>query len=260
MKGLEGQVALVTGAAQGIGRAIAHRLALEGVLVALVDINGAGATDAAASIAKETGVRTLPLVGDVSKEEDVRAMIRQCADALGGLNALVNSAGIDVAGPPSAMTRELWSRVHDVDLWGAMLMVREAESLLAVAGGAVVNISSNHALATVADRSAYAAAKAGLVGLSRALAIDLGPRGIRVNTVLPGYIRTPIWKLWLDKAPDPDALLARIARRHPVRRLGEPDDVAGLVAFLCSDDATFITAASFVVDGGNTALLEYPIE
>ena len=111
-----------------------------------------------------------------------------------------------------------------------------------------------------ACRAAYAAAKAGVVGLSRGLAIDLGPKGIRVNTVLPGYIRTPIWKLWLDEAPDPEGLLGTIAKRHPVRRLGTPEDVAGVVAFLCSDDATFMTASTVVVDGGNTALLEYPPE
>jgi NAD(P)-dependent dehydrogenase (short-subunit alcohol dehydrogenase family) len=163
-------------------------------------------------------------------------------------------------GPPSSVTRECWSRVHDVDLWGPMLLVREAESLLARDGGSVVNIASTHAISTVLGRSAYAAAKAGMLGLTRGLAIDLGPRNIRVNSVLPGYIRTPIWRLWLDDAPDPEALLASIARRHPVRRLGRPEDVAGLVAFLCSEDAGFITGAAYVVDGGYTTLLEYETE
>jgi len=260
VRGLQGRVALVTGAAQGIGYAIAQRLATEGMSVAVADVNGAGATRAAAAISTETGNPVLALSGDVSSEEDARAMIAECHERFGGLAALVNNAGVDLEAAPQDVTRAQWLRVHDVDLWGAMLMVREAAPLLAVTGGAVVNISSTHALATVAGRSTYAAAKAGMVGMSRALAIDLGPQGIRVNTVLPGYIRTPIWSMWLDKERDPEALLGVIAKRHPVRRLGVPEDVAGLTAFLCSDDATFITAASFVVDGGNTALLEYPPE
>lgn len=260
MKGLTGQVAFVTGAAQGIGEAIACRLALEGMHVALVDINGDGVVQAARRIAESTGARTLALIGDVACETDVRTMVAACAAEFGGLTALVNNAGVDVSASPGQLTREMWTRVHDVDLWGHMLLVRECEELLAQRGGSVVNISSNHALATVAGRAAYAAAKAGVIGLARALAIDLGPRGIRVNTILPGYIRTPIWSLWLDEAPDPEALLATIAKRHPVRRLGTPEDVAGVAAFLCSEDASFVTASTFVVDGGNTALLEYPIE
>lgn len=260
MRGLAGRIALVTGAAQGIGLGIAHRLATEGMAVALADINASGAAAAAAAIHVETGARTLALAGDVSVEDDAQSMIARCAETFGALHALVNNAGIDASAAPGDVTRAQWTRVHDVDLWGAMLMTREARTLLAAQGGAVVNISSTHALATVAGRSVYAAARAGMLGLSRALAIDLGPSGVRVNTVLPGYIRTPIWKLWLDDAPDPDALLATIARRHPMRRLGKPADVAGMVAFLCSDDATFITGASFVVDGGNTALLESPAE
>lgn len=260
MRGLRGQIALVTGAAQGIGEGIARRLAEEGMDVALADINGDRVKAAAAAIAADTGARTVGLTGDVSNEDDARAMVRACADTFGGLTALVNNAGVDVAAAPAELSRAMWQRVHDVDLWGAMLMVREAETLLSRRGGAVVNIGSNHAMATVAGRAAYAAAKAGVVGLARGLAIDLGPKGIRVNTILPGYIRTPIWKLWLDEAPDPEGLLGAIARRHPVRRLGAPTDVAGVVSFLCSDDASFMTAATVVVDGGNTALLEYPLE
>jgi NAD(P)-dependent dehydrogenase (short-subunit alcohol dehydrogenase family) len=260
MRGLRGQVALVTGAAQGIGEGIARRLAEEGMDVALADINGEAVKAAAAAIALDTGARTIAVTGDVSDEADARAMVRACADTFGGLTALVNNAGVDIAAAPAELSRAMWQRVHDVDLWGTMLMVREAESLLAVRGGSVVNIGSNHAIATVAGRAAYAAAKAGVVGLSRGLAIDLGPKRIRVNTILPGYIRTPIWRLWLDEAPDPEGLLGAIAKRHPVRRLGAPADVAGVVAFLCSDDAAFMTAATVVVDGGNTALLEYPLE
>lgn len=260
MRGLAGRVALVTGAARGIGRGVAERLAAEGMAVILTDVNEDGVREAADEVAARHGVTTLALAGDVSDEQHVAAMMRRCEREFGVLHALVNNAGVDVCGPPHAMARHLWARVHDVDLWGPMLLVRESEALLARQGGSVVNIASTHALATVSGRSAYAAAKAGMLGLTRGLAIDLGPRNIRVNSVLPGYIRTPIWRLWLDDAPDPDALLATIAGRHPVRRLGRPEDVAGLVAFLCSEDAGFITGAAYVIDGGYTSLLEYPTE
>ncbi len=257
MRGLAGRVALVTGAARGIGEAIAQRLAAEGMHVAVNDVDPAGAARVAASLSS-AATRAIAVPGDVSSEPDVKRVVATCVDQLGGLHALINNAGIDVAGSVRSTTRAAWSRVHDVDLWGPMLLVREAEEALAVGRGAVVNIASTHALATVAERSAYAAAKAGVLGLTRGLAIDLGPRGIRVNAVLPGYIRTPIWSLWLDRAPDPDALLDEIAARHPVRRLGTPADVAGVVAFVLSDDASFMTGAVVVVDGGYTCLLESP--
>lgn len=260
MRGLKGRVALVTGAAQGIGARTAHRLAAEGMRVALLDIRREEVALVSRQIADETGEDTLALHGDVSSEADVARIVAECADAFGRLDALINNAGIDLEAAPRNVTRQDWLRLHDVDLWGAFLLVRESEEALARAGGCVVNIASTHAIATMPNRSTYASAKAGVIGLTRGLAIDLGQRGIRVNAVLPGYIRTPIWRLWLDRELDPDDLLSRIAARHPVRRLGTPDDVAGAVAFLCSDDASFITGTTLVVDGGNTSLLESPLE
>jgi 3-oxoacyl-[acyl-carrier protein] reductase len=252
VRGLSGRAAFVTGAAQGIGHGIALRLAEEGMSVALADINRDAVIDAALAIGAATGARTLALQVDVSDEHGVREAIASCVAALGGLDALINNAGVDVSGGPEVMTRSLWNRVHDVDLWGPMLLTREALEPLSRRSGAVVNISSTHSFVTEAGRAAYAAAKAGVSGLTRALALDLGPRGVRVNAVLPGYVQTPIWNMWLDEAPDADALLATIASHHPVRRIGTPADIAGLVAFLCSDDAGFITGASYLVDGGYT--------
>lgn len=218
----------------------------------MADINRDALTDAAVAIGAATGARTLALPVDVSDEAGVRDAVAHCVTTLGGLDALVNNAGIDVSGSTGEMTRAVWNRVHDVDLWGPMLLTREALGPLTARGGSVVNIASTHAFVTEAGRAAYAAAKAGVTGLTRALALDLGPQGVRVNAVLPGYVQTPIWNLWLDKAPDAEALLATIASHHPVQRIGKPADVAGLVAFLCSADAGFITGASYLVDGGYT--------
>ncbi len=258
MKGLRGRVAFVTGAAQGIGRGIALRLAEEGMAVALADINGEAVIEAAILIGEATGARTLAIPVDVSDETAVPSAIAECVRELGGLDALVNNAGIDISSGPEAMTRAIWNRVHDVNLWAPMLLTREALEPLSARRGTVVNIASTHAFITEAGRTSYAAAKAGVGGLTRALALDLGPRGIRVNAVLPGYVQTPIWNLWLDEAPDPTALLETIAAHHPIRRLGTPADVAGLVAFLCSDDAGFITGASYLVDGGYTVQAHTP--
>lgn len=258
MRGLRGRVGFVTGAAQGIGRGIALRFAEEGMSVALADRNADAVREAAAAIALDTGARTLAIVVNVSDEHAVPRAIAECCSAFGGIDALVNNAGVDESSEPALMTRALWDRVHDVNLWGPMLITREALDALSVRGGAIVNIASTHAFVTRAGRAAYASAKAGVLGLTRALALDLGPRGVRVNAVLPGYVQTPIWKLWLDETSDPDALLQRIASDHPVQRVGTPADVAGLVAFLCSDDASFITGGSYLVDGGYTVQAHAP--
>jgi 3-oxoacyl-[acyl-carrier protein] reductase len=257
MKGLTGRAAVVTGAGQGIGRAIAARLAAEGVSVAVNDVDAAAAAAAAGEI-QAAGGKATAAAGDVSRDADARTIVRACVDAFGRLDILVNNAGVDVSAPVSETTDQDWQRVHAVDLFGPFLLVRAAEAALAKQKGSVITIASNHAIATIPDRTAYAAAKAGAVGLTRALAMELGPKGIRANAVLPGYIRTPIWKLWLDKVADQEGLLRRIASRHPIRRLGTPEDVAGVVAFLASDDAGFMTGATIVVDGGYSQQLEAP--
>lgn len=252
MRGLAGKTAIVTGAARGIGKAIALRLAGEGMNVTAVDVDG----ETLKALTSPSGAgKILPFVGSVADNDAMRACVAEAAKTTGYVDALVNNAGVDFSGDVASTDRAAWDRVHSIDLWGPMVMTRCALDRFSSAAS-IVNVASTHALATIPNRSAYAAAKAGVVGLTRALAVELGPRGVRVNTLLPGYIQTDIWSLWLDLVPDPKALLAKIAARHPARRLGTPDDVAGTVAFLVSDDASFMTGSSIVLDGGYTSMLE----
>jgi len=180
-------------------------------------------------------------------------MIAGVIDGTGRLDALINNAGIDCVALIGKTSSDQWGQLLGVDLSGAFLCAKCAEPYLARHGcGSIVNISSIHAFATQPGRAAYASAKAGLIGLTKALALELGPQGIRVNAILPGYIRTEMWSQWLGQA-DPEATVRRIADQHPLRRVGRPEDVAGAVAFLVSDDARFMSGTTLIVDGGLTA-------
>jgi NAD(P)-dependent dehydrogenase (short-subunit alcohol dehydrogenase family) len=252
------RVAVVTGAGRGIGRAVARRLASEGASVVVNDL-AAGGADETARLVSDAGGRALPVAADISAEADVSRLMAEAAKHFGGVDVLVNNAGIDLVAPVEKTTLEDWQRMQSVDLTGAFLCARHALPLLKRSNsGAVVNVASIHAFCTQPGRAAYAAAKAGLLGFTRALALDLGPLGIRVNAVVPGYIRTEIWNLWLSETPDPEATIAGIAGQHPLRRVGTPEDIAAAVAFLSSDDAAFVSGASLVVDGGLTAMFPPP--
>jgi len=255
---LQGKVALVTGAGRGIGLAIAHRLAAEGAALAVNDIDEAMAQRATEAIAVAGG-RAISVPCDIACEEAISQVVGTTVAILGGLDILVNNAGIDLVASPERTRLSDWDRLHAIDLRGAFLCAKEASPHLGrMRDGAIVNIASIHALATQPGRSAYAAAKAGLIGLTRALAVDLGPSGVRVNAVVPGYIETEIWKTWLNDVPDPEHLLSAIAQQHPVRRFGQPEDVAAVVAFLASHDASFVSGTTLVVDGGLTSTFISP--
>ena len=229
------KVALVTGGAQGIGRAIALAVAARGWQVAIADVKAA-----------DPRRKDLPFVKcDVSKEPQVRACVRSVVKRFGRLDALVNNAGLanPHTGPVEKLSLREWNRRIGVNLGGAFLMTKHAAPHLRRTRGAIVNIASTRALQSEPDTEPYAAAKAGLVGLTHALAISFGPE-VRVNCVSPG---------WIAHQP----VRGRDHAQHPVGRVGRDEDIAELVAYLLSEAAGFVTGQNFVVDGGMTRKMIY---
>ncbi len=252
---LAGRVALVTGAASGIGRATAARLLEEGARVALADVDAAGAADAADELGGRGEVVAVPT--DVADEASVRACLAAVEQRFGGLHALVNDAGIadPAGGPVEWLELAAWRRWIDVNLTGPFLMTKHAVPLLRrQAGSAIVNVASTRALMSEPHTEAYAASKGGLVALTHALALSLGP-AVRANAVCPGWIDVSAWRPRDRRAPA--QLSAEDHAQHPAGRVGRPEDVAALIAYLLSDEAAFVTGASFVIDGGMTRKMIY---
>jgi NAD(P)-dependent dehydrogenase (short-subunit alcohol dehydrogenase family) len=235
---------LVTGAAAGIGEAIALRLARAGAQVACADLDEAGANAVAAAV-EGLGVRALPLAGDVADEADVARMIDATARAFGGLDVLVNNAGIVILQRLEETSTDEWDRTLGVNLRSMFLTCRRAIPLLrASPHAAIVNVASMAAMRFTVPHVAYAASKGGVVALTRDLAVELGPDRIRVNAVAPGPIATGILGE-LD-----DERIARAGLRFLLGRMGRPADVAEAVAFLASQRAAYITGATLPVTGG----------
>ena len=246
MDDLSGEIAVVVGASQGIGEAIARRLALAGARVAVTSRDG----DVAERVAASLGADHLGVALDVRSAAAVDGVVDQVAEVLGAPSILVNNAGINHIGPAESFTDEEWFAVLDVNLTGVYRCCRSfGKHMLSAGRGSIVNISSMSARMGLPGRAPYAASKAGIVGLTQTLGTEWASRGVRVNAVLPGPVLTPMVAEGIAQGMLNEG---EITERTPAGRLGLPEDVAGAVLLLCLPDAAFITAQTLVVDGGYT--------
>jgi NAD(P)-dependent dehydrogenase (short-subunit alcohol dehydrogenase family) len=244
---LEGDVALVTGAASGIGKAIAKAIAASGASVGLVDLTEQATEDTASELEEAQG-RSVSIAADVTDLQQLRAAVQRTESALGPLTLGVNSAGIANAAAAETMSEEQWQRVYDVDVTGVFLSCQEeAEAMLGHGRGAIVNISSMSG--TIVNRGLqqvhYNSAKAAVSHLTRSLAMEWIDRGVRVNAVSPGYTATP-----MNIRPEMVDLVERFSREIPMGRYAEPEEIAGPVVFLLSPAASYCTGVDLLVDGG----------
>jgi glucose 1-dehydrogenase len=257
LRGLEGRNVLVTGGSSGIGQAIAVRFAEYGANVAINYLRqpeeAAGTEEqvhACVSKVRREGVRDVLVRGDVSNEDDVARMVGEAVDGLGGVDVLVNNAGIQISRPTEELSSDDFDRVLAVNLRGSFMCAREAIRHFLAEGkpGSIVNISSVHQLIPKPGYLGYSASKGGMQNLTRTLALEYAGRGIRVNGVGPGATVTPINRAWID---DPDKR-RQVEEHIPMQRAGDADEMAGVTAFLASDDAAYITGQTIFVDGGLT--------
>lgn len=252
MAGVQGRVAVVTGGARGIGAATAQQLVAGGAAVALLDLEQATVEETARSLSESVpGGRALGIACDVTDADAVDAAVRQVVNELGGLDVLVNNAGVTRDNLLFRLTESDWDTVMGVHLKGAFLMTRAAQTVMVEARyGRVVNLSSVSALGNRGQAN-YSTAKMGLQGFTRTLAIELGPFGITANAVAPGFIVSEMTDGMASRlGVTPEQLHEQVAQGTPVRRVGQVDDIARAVEFFASDESSFITGQTLYVDGG----------
>jgi NAD(P)-dependent dehydrogenase (short-subunit alcohol dehydrogenase family) len=250
MERLSGKRSIVTGAGSGIGRAIALRFAAEGARVVISDVD----EEAATRVAAEAGGETLVRKTDVTSTSEVETLVQTSVEEWGGLDVMVNNAGIGVAGTTTVTTEEDYERVMDVCLRGTFLGMKHAiPAIRDSEGGSVINMSSVAALVGIADRAVYSAAKGAILAITRAAAIDHVEEGVRVNCIAPGTVDTP----WIGRITagydDPEEARRNMQARQPHGRLVAPEEIAAMAAYLASDESASVIGACMVVDGGVTA-------
>ncbi|HZO37344.1 MAG TPA: glucose 1-dehydrogenase [Solirubrobacteraceae bacterium] len=249
---LVGKIALVTGAAQGIGRASAQRLAAEGAVVVVADANAEGAEETAKLI-RDAGGSAKARPVDVTSADQLEQLVREIVAEFGRLDVAHNNAGIDIGRHPTLVdtTEDEWDRIMSVNLKGIWLSMRaEIPSMTKGGGGAIVNTASAGAFKAGPGFSAYGTTKAGVVMLTRAAALENSGANIRVNAIAPGMVRTPMLESAFSDSPQLEQMLVQMT---PMARISDASEMASIVAFLASDDASFVTGATIVADGGSLA-------
>jgi len=248
---LKNKIAVITGAGTGIGRAIALSFTREGAKVALVGRR----KDLLKAVAEEAGGSTLVLAGDVSQRRDIDRILAETAAHFGGVNVLVNNAGILHIGTAEEITEEQWDETFNINVRGLWLLSRSVlPHMRKVGGGSIINVASVLGINGARKRAAYAPSKGAVVLLTKCMAVDYGHENIRVNALCPSFVETDLTAEVIRKAPDPKAVRAERISVHPLGRLGQPGDMAGLAVFLASDESSWMTGATLPVDGGYLAV------
>jgi NAD(P)-dependent dehydrogenase (short-subunit alcohol dehydrogenase family) len=250
---LTGRVALISGGAQGIGLAIASLFRREGACVFLLDCDDRSGKQAAAELsAKNSSLPVRYVRADLQDPSEIQNAVNAVRKHHDRIDVLVNNAGIEMEKPLAKLTVTDWDLILNVNLRGAFLLTQAAVPMFPESGGAIVNISSIHATHAFPDSIPYACSKAGLVALTRNLALELAPRHIRVNCICPGYIDTRLWEQYLRNSADPKSVAEQTTALHPLGRRGMPADVSEAALFLASEASAFITGTDLTVDGGLT--------
>jgi len=243
------RVVLVTGGGYGIGRGIGQEFANHHEAVVIADLNDERGSLVESSI-RASGGQALFVHTDVRVEAQIQAMIERTIEAFGRIDVLCNNAGIERYRRPEEYTLDDWNDISETNLRGAFLCTKYAHPFLKERRGCIIHISSVQAFANEGRISVYTATKAGLLGLTRSMALDFAAEGIRVNAICPGAIQTGMMEASLDSEADPEEAVKRIGRSIPLGRIGQPADIAKAVYFLASPDASYVTGATLVVDGG----------
>ena len=248
---LRDKIAIVTGAGSGIGRACALALACEGAHVALVGRR----KERIEYAAREAGASAIAIAADVSKQTDIERVIERTVGTFGGLNVLVNNAGILHPGTVEQITEQQWDETFNTNVRGLWLLSRAVlPHMRKAGGGSIINMASVLGINGARLRSVYAASKGAVILLTKCMAIDHGPEKIRVNAICPSFVETELTAGYLKTVADPDTVRWERVKVHPIGRLGQPEDMAGLTVYLASDESSWVTGAMFPVDGGYLAV------
>ena len=248
---LDGKVALVTGAAKGIGKGCAEVLSRHGVRIAVVDIDTAAGPQTAKGI-EANGGHAVFLPADVSKAADVQKTFTQLIELFGRLDILINNAGYHISKSIEDTTEEEWDYILNTNLRSVFLCSKYAIPYLRKTRGAIVNMSSMVGLVGQRNAGAYSATKGGIIAMTKGMALDFAKDGIRVNCICPGWVETPLVEDWFSQQADPQAAKTYIFGRHPLGRIATPEEVGDAAVFLCSEGSSFVTGVTLPLDGGVT--------